>query len=122
MKTFAESWKRWIYILGLVLFFLGALDPLEGSVSIAAGSMLISLIVYIERKQFWRSYLIASLMIFFGVAFMFYFSSLGGWDSKSNLSNSLVVFILPYPIGWVMTIVYLIKSLRLNKKQNAFTP
>jgi hypothetical protein len=36
------SWKRVIYIIGVVALIIGAIDPTEGSLLIAPGSLLIS--------------------------------------------------------------------------------
>lgn len=111
------NWKRWLYIIGLILFFLGTLDPLEGSVSIVAGSLLITFIIAIDKKELWKSYLMSSILIAVGVAFMFYFSSLGGWGGTSRLPWVLVVLLLPYPVGWVWTIVLLVKSMRMKRRK-----
>lgn len=109
------NWKRWIYILGLILFFLGTLDPLEGAVLILAGSILITLIIAIDRKDMWKSYLMSSIAIGVGVAFLFYFSTLGGWGRSSTLPKAWAIVLLPYPLGWIATIVLLVKSLRKKK-------
>ena len=48
------QWNKWIYIIGIILFFIGVLDPLEGSVIIALGCIFGSLATNaIYRCAFW---------------------------------------------------------------------
>lgn len=102
-----QNWKSIILIIGMVTLVIGAIDPLEGSVIIAAGSLLIALSTYLTRHRYWKIFLASLIMIIFGMFFMFYLSNLGGFGGKSELSWWWGILILPYPIGWVMTIVFL---------------
>lgn len=102
------NWKRIIYVIGIVAFIIGALDPLEGSVVITAGSSLIALSTYLTRDRHWKFFLASLIMIITGVFFMFYFSSLGGFGGTSQLSWWWATLILPYPVGWLMSLVLLI--------------
>ncbi len=102
------SWTRIIYITGVIALIIGAIDPLEGSIVIAAGSALLALSSYLTHDRHWKIFLSALIMILFGVFFLFYFSSLGGFGGDSSLSWWWGTLILPYPIGWVMSIVLLI--------------
>ncbi|MBB3185925.1 hypothetical protein [Microbacter margulisiae] len=40
MKT-SEKWRRILFVVGIIALFFGAVDPLEGSVVIVAGSLFI---------------------------------------------------------------------------------
>jgi hypothetical protein len=107
-----------LYIAGVVLFLLGLLDPLEGSVVIAAGAMLIALSSLITRDRHRKLFLAAFIMIIIGVFFLFYFSSLGGFGGKSDLSWWWGTLILPYPAGWLMDVIVLaIRWIRGMKKE-----
>lgn len=108
------KWTRVIYIIGVIAFVIGTIDPLEGSVLIILGSTLIALSAYYTKARHWKTFVAALLLIIFGVFFMFYFSSLGGFGGKSTLSWWWGTLILPYPIGWLITVVLLIS--RLVKK------
>jgi hypothetical protein len=49
---------------------------------------------------------------------MFYLSSLGGIGGKSNLSWWYGSLVIPYPIGWLITIILLVfRGLNRLKKR-----
>lgn len=116
MKT---KWTRVIYIIGVIALIIGILDPLEGSAVIAAGSALVALSTFLTHDRHRKIFLVSSIMIVIGVFFMFYFSSLGGFGGKSTLSWWWGTLILPYPIGWLTSIIILIVRAVKRKKQQA---
>ena len=103
-------------MVALALFIIGTIDPLEGSVLIIAGSILLTALGFIDKKPTWKIYLIASILIAIGVVFIFYISSIGGFGGSSTLSLWYGLLILPYPIGWLTIVVLLI--LKLFKKRS----
>jgi hypothetical protein len=109
------NWTRVIFIVGVVALIAGAIDPLEGSVIIVAGSALIALSTYLARGRYWKIFLASFIMIVIGVTFMFYLSSLGGFGGESTLSWGWATLMIPYPIGWIMAIITLI--VKAVKKQ-----
>jgi hypothetical protein len=113
------KWTRIVYIVGVIALIIGALDPLEGSVVILAGSVLISLTTFLTHDRHWKIFLGSLIMIVFGVAFLFYLSSLGGFGGSSALSWWWGLLIVPYPVGWLITIITLI--VRAFKKQSVKT-
>jgi hypothetical protein len=102
------KWTRVIYIIGVVALIIGTIDPLEGSVVLAAGSALIALSTYLTRDRHWKIFVASLIMILTGVLFLFYFSSLGGFGGTSALSWWWGILVLPYPVGWLMVIITLI--------------
>ena len=110
------NWFKVISVTGLVAMFIGILDPLEGSVIILVGSMLVSLSAYLTRDKYWKILLISFLLIATGVFFLFYLSSLGGFGGNSDLSWWYGALILPYPAGWITGIIFSIKSLAGKRK------
>jgi hypothetical protein len=102
------KWTRVAYISGVVALIIGALDPMEGSVVIAFGSVLIALSAYMTHDRHWKIFLLSLIMILTGVFFLFYLSSLGGFGGTATLSWWWGTLILPYPIGWLVSIVILI--------------
>jgi hypothetical protein len=102
------KWSRAIFIIGVIALIIGAVDPLEGSVVIIAGSILMVLSTYLSLDRHRKIFLLSLIMIVFGVFFLFYLSSLGGFGGESNLSWWWGTLILPYPIGWLISIVVLI--------------
>jgi len=112
------KWTRLIYIIGIIALILGAIDPLEGSVVILSGSILLFLSTYLSHDRHRKIFLTALLMIITGVFFMFYFSSLGGFGGDSKLSWWWGTLILPYPLGWLLSIIYLIIRALKKPKSN----
>lgn len=111
------KWKRIIYIIGIIALIIGVLDPLEGSVVITVGSSLIALSTYLTKDRHWKIFLASLIMILIGVLFLFYFSSLGGFGGTSTLSWWWGILILPYPVGWLISIILLIFRAANNTKQ-----
>jgi len=103
-----------LFIIGIVAIIIGVIDPLEGSAAILAGSLLIALSSYFLKDRYWKWFFVGFIMIAIGVFFLFYFSSLGGFGGNSKLSWWFISLIIPYPIGWLLTIIILI--LRSKKK------
>ena len=108
------NWTRIVFITGVILFLIGTIDPLEGSVIIMLGNGLIVISTFLTKQRHRKIFLSTFIMIVIGVFFLFYFSSLGGFGGTSTLSWWWGTLILPYPIGWLMVIVTLI--IRLVKK------
>ncbi len=108
------NWTRVVYFAGVTALIIGILDFLEGSVVIAAGSLLITIAAYLTHDRHRKLFLISTILIAIGVSSLFYLSSLGGFGGDSALSWWYGLFVLPYPIGWLMTIVLLI--IRLSKR------
>ncbi len=100
------KWIRYIFIAGLVATVAGTIDPMEGSVVIAAGSILLAISTYFGNDRYFKIFLIASIFITIGVSAIWYVSSLGGFDPKREWWWTVVI--LPYPIGWLINIITLI--------------
>lgn len=115
MKDKAK-WARIIYVIGIIALIIGAIDPLDGSVLIMAGSALLALSAYVTTDRHSKIFTASLLLIVFGVAFLFYFTSLGGFGGDSKLSWWWGLLILPFPIGWLMIITVLISRAFKNKK------
>ena len=111
------KWNRVFYKVGVVALILGAIDPLEGSLLIIAGSALLALATWLSRDRHWKIFLTSFIMIVVGVFAMFYLSSLGGFGGNSSLSWWWGTLILPYPLAWLATIILLIS--RAVKKREA---
>lgn len=113
------NWMSLIYIIGIIAIIIGVLDPLEGSVVIVVGSALIALSTYLTHDQHRKIFLASLIMIVFGVSYMFYTSTLGGFGGPDNLSFWWALPIIPYPLGWLMTIILLIVRAVKKPKQQA---
>lgn len=80
------AWTQIIYIIGSIALILGALDPMEGSVVIVAGSAAIAFATYLTKDWYFKRFLVTFIMIMVGVCCLFYFSSLGGFGGTATLS------------------------------------
>jgi hypothetical protein len=100
---------RVLRFLAISLLLLGALDPMEGSVLITVGSALLALQMHFTNDQRKRLFITASGMIISGVLFLFIFSSLGGFG-KGHLSWWWGLLVLPYPMGWMITVISLLDT------------
>jgi uncharacterized membrane protein YbhN (UPF0104 family) len=107
---------RLLLILGLLCFFIGTIDPMEGSLIIAPGTIFIAANKYLMRNKLWRAYLFCSIAVILGVFALFYLSSLGGFGGYSQLSVWWGLTILPYPIGWIAIVVLMVVERRVKKK------
>ena len=117
----AFDWKGLLYVVGILLFFMGALDPLEGSVLIVLGSVLIVVYKYLRGDRHKKGFLAGCLCIAVGVGYMFWLSNLGGIGPHAKPWVWGIPMAL-YPIGWILTAVllYLHAQLKwkLRKKQS----
>ncbi|MBT8282267.1 MAG: hypothetical protein KJO86_00895 [Muriicola sp.] len=102
------DWKKVSYIIGIVLFIVGTLDPLEGSVLIVLGSVLMTIVANRKNDRHKKWFLLNAILITVGVIFLFYLSSLGGFGGTSNLSWWWGLLILPYPVGWLLQVILLL--------------
>jgi len=95
-----------MYVIGVIAVIIGALDPMEGSLVIAGGSILIALSSFMTNDRYRNLFMTTAAMILIGVSCLWYISSLGGFDPK--LEWWWIAMILPYPLGWLITIITLI--------------
>ena len=99
--------NRYLFVTGIIMLVIGAIDPLEGSILIMIGSLLLAWSAYKRRDSQWKFFMITFLLITIGVGFLFFFSWLGGFGGNSALSWWWALLILPYPIGWLMEVIFL---------------
>jgi hypothetical protein len=114
-----HKWLKTVQIIGIILLFIGILDPLEGSVIIITGSALITLHAFLINDPSRNLFLISLILIMIGVFSMFYLSGLGGFGGDSSLSWWLALLILPYPAGWLITsMILLIRFVKKRKTKS----
>ena len=98
-------------LLGLALFIIGSLDPLEGSVLIALGGALLALVAHARKAKRQRYFKLAAILLFVGVALLWLMSSLGGFGVQNRMPWAWALVLLPYPVGWVLMLILLIRGL-----------
>lgn len=124
MTTSTKDWNAIFFRIGVILFIIGTLDPMEGSILILIGSIVFAAVSISTQKKYWKTFTCAAILIAFGVGCLFLLSALGGFGGNSSMSWWWGLTILPYPIGWVLNVVYLIKTRRIylhQKKQMTST-
>jgi hypothetical protein len=95
-------WSRILIIAGLVGMVVGAIDPLEGSFLILPSVGLVAIGAWIGKRRH-RTLLAWSVgLVAFGVAAIVVLSRLGGIGGNSGRSMWWGIFIVPYPIGWIL--------------------
>jgi glucose-6-phosphate-specific signal transduction histidine kinase len=109
-------WVVLLSIIGLLAMIIGALDPLEGAFIILPGSGLIALGAFLSQSHHRRFIYWAFGLTAFGVAALIAMSLLGGVGGDTGRSTWWLLTALPYPVGWIMSLVgavhLLISSLR----------
>lgn len=100
------KWYRVVFIIGVAATVIGAIDPMEGSVVIAMASICLALSTYYMRDRYAKIFIVAAIMVVFSVAALWYVSSLGGFDPKKEWWWTVIL--IPYPVGWLISIITLI--------------
>jgi hypothetical protein len=99
-------WSRILIIVGSIAMLVGAVDPMEGSVVILPGSGLVALGTFLGQSE--RRLIAFRVWVFIliaiGVGALWGLSMVGGIGGKSGRSMWWGVLILPYLIGWCMSI------------------
>jgi hypothetical protein len=112
-----ERLIRILHIAGVIAMIAGIIDPLEGSVVIAGGSILLAIAMTMSNDRQSRLYLAAAAMIVTGVFFMFYFSYRGGIGGTSGISWWWGLTMAPYPLGWLMDMILLILRVFVRRRR-----
>ena len=107
-------WSRVLLIVGLLCMLVGAVDPLEGSLVILPGIGMVAMGAFLgksrHRKLLYRSFVLVAV----GVGAMVVLSAYGGIRlSSKDAGHSMwwELFILPYPVGWILGLVGAIRTL-----------
>jgi hypothetical protein len=115
----SNLWPRVLRIVGLVGMVIGVVDPLEGSIVILVGIGLVTLESFLGRSRHRRMLACAFGLAAFGVAALFAVSSFGGIRMhRGDLGHSpwWGLFLVPYPIGWVIGLIGAVKRWREASK------
>jgi len=98
---------------------IAAIDPLEGSLSVLLGSGLALAGALQARCRARRLLAWACVLSGAGVGLLWGISSIGGLGGGTGRSMWWALLILPYPAGWIMSLVGVIRSLRELSKRKA---
>ena len=97
-------WSNILVIVGFVGILIGAIDPLEGSLVILPAIGLVAVGMFLAASRYRVLLYWACFLAAFGVAALFIISAFGGMGGRSGHSMWWGLFILPYPVAWVMAI------------------
>jgi len=106
------KWSRILVVVGLIATVVGAVDPLEGSLVILPGTALVAFAAWLGTSRHRRFLYWSFALVAVGVGVMFALSAIGGIGGSAGRSMWWALLLLPYPVGWVMTIVGAIRQLR----------
>lgn len=98
----ASTRSHWLVIAGLIGMVAGAVDPLEGSPVIAAGSGLVSLGAYLGRSRRRGLAFVAFVAVAVGVGAMWVLTAIGGVGGSTGRSAWWVTLTAPLVVGWVL--------------------
>ncbi len=115
----SDRWSRILAIAGLVATLVGALDPLEGSIVILAGTALLALAAWIGASRHRRLLYWSFTLVAVGVGALWGMSALGGVGGSTGRSMWWLLAVAPYPVGWVMALVGAIRRLREPRRPAA---
>jgi hypothetical protein len=112
-------WSHILVIVGLIAMLIGAIDPLEGSLIILPGTGIAALGAFLCKSRHRTLLYWAFILVGVGVGAMFVLSMFGGIGGSDGRSMWWGLFILPYPVGWVMGLAGVILSLLESFKRPA---
>ena len=107
VETNPGAWLKIGFYAGLLLVFLGVLEPLRGALSVLCGSVLIAGVTYRYQDPQYKYYLIAALLILIGASVLWIRYYFIVEDVETELLNGWGILILAYPIGWLFILVLL---------------
>jgi hypothetical protein len=110
-----SPWPRRVLFAGLVALVVGALDPLEGSPVVLLGSVLAAAGARLGQRPYRRLLAWSCLLVAAGVGAMWGLSAVGGFGGSTGRTLWWWLALVPYPVGWVMGLVGVVKSLRSSR-------
>jgi hypothetical protein len=111
------GWARTLVIVGLALMVIGLIDPLEGSMIIFPGIAIVTAGAFLGKAQRRKLLLGAFGLAAAGIAAMGILSSKGGFGGTTGLSVWWASTMLPYPVGWFISLVAGIRTVGEFKKR-----
>ena len=110
----ARLWSHRMLGVGTAALVLGALDPLEGSLVVVAGAGVAMAAAHLAhlRARRWLDWGVALEVL--GVAALWALSAAGGIGGSTGRSSWWALLLLPYPVGWLLSLSGAVRSLREN--------
>ena len=107
-----RRWSRGLLWAGATALVLGAIDPLEGSIVIvaAAGAVMIAAQLGHLHVRRWVAW--GGALVTLGVATLWAMSAAGGVGPPTGRSYWWTLLLVPYPVGWILSLSGAIRGLR----------
>jgi hypothetical protein len=86
---------------GLAVMLIAALDPLEGSILIVAGGILVAFGARLRASRHLNYLYWCLALMAVGVAALWGLSAIGGFGGTSGRSLLWGLLMVPYPLGWL---------------------
>jgi hypothetical protein len=108
----ARRWSHRLLGIGTAALVLGAIDPLEGSLVLVAGAGVAMVAAHLAhlRARRWLDWGVALEVL--GVAALWALSAAGGVGGSTGRSYWWALLLLPYPVGWLLSLSGAVRSLR----------
>ena len=108
----ARSWSHRLLGIGTAALVLGAIDPLEGSLVPVAGAGVAMVAAHLAhlRARHWLDWGVSLEVL--GVAALWGLSAVGGIGGSTGRSYWWALLLLPYPVGWLLSLSGAVRSLR----------
>jgi hypothetical protein len=114
-----RRWPGRVIVAGSIAMLGGAVDPLEGSLVILAGSALVAIGTFPAGGRARKYWLWVLALVAAGVGAMWALSAVGGIGGGSGRSMWWGLVIVPYPVGWLLglggTIARLVQHVRARR-------
>lgn len=97
--------NRLLLIAALVIMVVAVLDPMEGSVVILAGAVLAAFAAVKLHSPHSGPACAGAALLAVGVSALWGLSAVGGFGGDTGRTNFWWLALIPYPIGWIVSLV-----------------
>jgi hypothetical protein len=94
--------RRALILVGLLLMVVGAIDPLEGSLFVLAGSAMATVGAYLEHSRRRQLLTWAFGLVAVGVVSLIVLSVVLFTGGRPGVFSWWLLLLVPYVVGWVM--------------------
>ena len=107
-----RRWSRGLLWIGTTALVLGAIDPLEGSLVILAAAGVVMVAAHLGHLHARRWVDWGGALAALGVAMLWAMSARGGIGPSTGRSYWWALLLVPYPLGWLLSLSGAIRGLR----------
>jgi hypothetical protein len=110
---------RLLLIAALVIMVVAVIDPLEGSIVILAGAVVAAFAAIKLNSPHRGAACAGAALLAVGVGAMWGLSAVGGFGGDTGRSNLWWFALVPYPIGWIVSLMSAARSVRDGSDRGA---